>query len=108
MARRRSKYSNARTDYNGRTYDSKAEARYAMGLDMRQRAGEVLYWLWQVPFHLPGKTVYRCDFAVFESDGSAHYVDVKGIETQLFKLKKRQVEELYPVTIEVVKTRGRR
>ena len=41
---RRNKYGAQRTEYDGRTYDSKAEAEYAMRLDLRVRAGEIAGW----------------------------------------------------------------
>lgn len=101
--RLKNKFGAVKTEYNGRCYDSKAEARYAANLDLLQRVGKVSYWLPQVPIPLPGKTTYRVDFQIFEPDGRVRYVDVKGVETQVFRLKKRQVEALYPIVIEVVK-----
>jgi hypothetical protein len=98
----RHKFGAKRTEANGRTYDSKAEARYAERLELRKRAGDVLFYLEQVPVRLPGKTKYVVDFVVFEASGDVRFIDVKGMETQVFKLKKRQVEELYPFEIEVV------
>lgn len=102
-ARPRHKYHAKRTEYDGRNYDSKAEARYARMLNMRVKAGEVLFYLWQVPFHLPGGTKYVVDFQEFHADGTVHFIDVKGVETEAFKIKKREVEALYPLKIEVVK-----
>jgi hypothetical protein len=91
------------TAYNGRTYDSKAEARYAAQLDLRKRAGEVVMWLPQVPIPLVGGTRYVVDFVVFLADETVHFIDVKGVETPEFRLKKRQVEALYPIEVEVVR-----
>lgn len=85
------------------TFDSIAEARYYDGLCAGVKAGTVVFFLRQVPFHLPGNTVYRVDFQVFYADGTVAFVDVKGMETETFKIKKRQVEDLYPVTITVTK-----
>jgi hypothetical protein len=93
------------SEADGQRFDSKAEAAYYAQLKIRQRVGEVVFFLRQVPFHLPGRTVYRVDFVVFECDGTVRFIDVKGAETETFRLKKRQVEELYPVQIEVVKAR---
>ncbi|MBD7493643.1 hypothetical protein HPN77_26535 [Klebsiella pneumoniae] len=58
----------------------------------------------QVPIYLDGGTRYVVDFLVFfhESTRSPEYVDVKGVETQMFKLKKRQVEARLPIRILVV------
>lgn len=100
----RHKYKNLPTEHNGQRYDSKAEAKYAAHLDLLKRAGQVLFYLRQVPFHLPGRTRYVVDFAVFYADGRVSFVDVKGMETQSFRAKKRMVEDLYaPVEIEVVR-----
>ena len=103
MRRNRHKYHAVRTEVHGQKFDSKAEARYFGELKLRQKAGEVVFFLRQVPFHLPGNVVYRCDFQEFLSVGSVRFVDVKGAVTQLFTMKKKQVETLYPITIEVVK-----
>jgi hypothetical protein len=71
-------------------------------LKLRVAAGEVLFFLRQVPFHLPGGVTYRLDFMEFWVDGSVHCVDAKGMKTRSFIDKKKQVEALYPVTIELV------
>lgn len=92
------------TEYNGRRYASKAEARYAQQLDLRKRAGEVVMWLPQVAFPLPGGTKYVCDFMVLEADERLRFVDVKGnVVTPEFLFKKKQVEALYPIEVEVVR-----
>lgn len=91
------------TVVDGFRFDSKAEARYYGELKLRVADGGVLYFLRQVPFHLPGSVRYVVDFMEVHSDGSVHYVDVKGFETPAFKIKKKLVESLYPVEIEVVK-----
>lgn len=100
VATKQSKYSNQPTTRNGIRFDSKKEARYYDQLLIRQQLGEVSHFLMQVPFHLPGNTRYVLDFLVFYTDErTPDYVDVKGRETQVFRLKKRQVEELYPIRI---------
>ncbi len=98
----RHKFCACPTRVDGIRFDSKAEARYYRNLLLRQVAGEVLFFLRQVPFHLPGNSRYVVDFVEFRSDGTVVFIDVKGVQTQMFKMKKRQVEELYPVEIEVV------
>lgn len=103
MRRAKHKFRAVRTEHNGRSYASKAEARYAQFLDREKAEGRVLFWLSQVPIQLPGKTRYVVDFQVFTADGEVRFVDVKGVETETFRLKKRQVEDIYPITIEVVK-----
>ena len=94
------------TTQDGIRFDSKAEARYYGALKLRKRAGEVLFFLRQVPFHLPGNVRYVVDFQEFHADGSVHFVDVKGMVTKEFQTKKTMMEALYaPVKIEVVKAK---
>ena len=103
MKRLRHKYNAKPTKQGGRTYASKAEARYAAALETRKRAGEVLFALEQVPIRLPGGTKYVVDFLVFEASGDVRFIDVKGVQTDAFKIKKREIEALFPFEIEVVK-----
>lgn len=83
-------------------FDSKMEARYYDQLKLRQRAGEVVMFLRQAPFHLPGNVTYRVDFVEFLADGTVHFVDVKGQTLKEFVKIKKLVEAHYPVEIEVV------
>lgn len=100
--KKRSKYNSKKTEYNGVRYDSIKEARYAQELDLRVKAGEVVFFLRQVPLHLPGGVTYRVDFQEFHSDGTVHFVDVKGMKTQMYIAKKKMVEATYPIIIEEV------
>lgn len=87
------KYGAVRTGH----YASKREADYAAELELRKRAlnGDVLDWLEQVPIKLPG-TKYVVDFLVFHRDGSVSLVEVKGVETPVWKAKMRALAELRP------------
>ena len=101
--RLRHKYGAVRTKDAGRTYASKAEARFASRLRMLQAAGEVLMFLEQTTLRLPGGTRYVVDFVVFHQDGTIRWIDVKGYQTETFRVKKREVEAAYPhIEIEVV------
>lgn len=93
---RKHKYNAKPTEVDGIRFDSKKEANYYQELKLRQRAGEVLGWLRQVPIHLPGGTILRIDFLEFHADDTAHFVDVKGMETDSFKIKKREAEAAHP------------
>lgn len=98
----RHKYGAQKCEFDGIKFDSKKEGRYYCELKLRVRAGEVLFFLRQVPFHLPGGVKYVVDFQEFHSDGTVRHVDVKGFQTKDFIAKKKMVESLYPVEIEVV------
>ena len=97
------KYNAIKTECDGIKFDSKKEAQYYRDLKLRKAVGEVIQYLRQVPFHLPGGVRYIVDFMEFHSDGTVHFVDVKGMQTKDFIMKKKMVESLYaPIIIEVV------
>lgn len=92
----RHKFSAVRSERDGMRFDSKLEAAYFDHLTLLMRAGEVVGFLRQVPFHLPGGVRYVCDFLVFWADGSCTFDDPKGMETAVYRAKMRQVQTLYP------------
>lgn len=84
-------------------FASKKEAGYYEKLLKRTGPDkEVLFFHMQVPIVLKGGSRYIVDFQEFHNDGTVHYVDVKGYETKEFKLKKKMVEAMYPIEIEIV------
>ena len=100
--RHRHKFNAVRTEVDGIKFDSKKEAKYYGQLQLRKKSGEIVFFLRQVPFHLPGGVIYRVDFQEFLSDGTIRFTDVKGFSTPEFIMKKKMVEDLYPVEIEIV------
>ena len=100
MTRPRHKYHAVRTELDGIKFPSKKEALYYQRLKNLKRAGEVVFFLRQVPFYLPGGVKYVVDFQVFYADGSVAFIDVKGMRTATYKAKKKMVEALFPVEIE--------
>lgn len=88
---------------DGHRFPSTLEWKYFNHLELLKKCGEVLFFLRQVPLHLPGGTKYVVDYQIFTADGQVKFVDVKGFETSEFTLKKKIVEAIYPITIEVVK-----
>ena len=113
---KKSKYNNVKVEIDGYKFDSKAEGAYYEYLKMQKKAGKVSYFLMQVPFILPGGVRYRLDFMVIKNTGESlaggydyfdiEYIDVKGCITSVFRIKKKQVEALYPVKIKCVKRIG--
>lgn len=81
-------------------FPSKREASYYDELMLAKKSGELLFFLRQVPFHLPGGVTFRLDFLEFWADGTVRCVDPKGRKTAQYIDKKKMVEALYPVTIE--------
>lgn len=100
----RHKYNAVKTKLDGITFDSKAEARRYEALKQLKQDGEIVQFLRQIPFYLPGGVRYVCDFQIFWADGRVTFEDVKGMVTTLFTAKKKMVEDLYaPITIDIVK-----
>jgi hypothetical protein len=94
-----SKYHNIITECDSIRFQSKKEAAYYRELCCRRHAGEVNFFLRQVPFHLQGGVKYVVDFVEFHTDGSVRFVDVKGHRTEMYRVKKRLVEASYPIKI---------
>lgn len=103
--RRRNKYGvSAAADrtVDGILFASKAEMKRYVELKALRACGHVLYFLRQTPFHLPGGVRYVVDFTVFWVGGAVTFEDVKpsgGYRTSMYKMKKKQVQALYPIDI---------
>ena len=87
------------TTYDGIKFASKKEQKRYLELRVLESAGDILFFLRQTPMHLSGGVKYVCDYQVFWSDGTVTFEDVKGMRTPMYKLKKKQVEALYPIII---------
>lgn len=83
-------------------FPSRLERRYYDQLKLRQSAGEVVFFLCQVPFGIGGGVKYVCDFQVFLSDGTVEFIDTKGRDTAMSIAKRKIVESIYPVEIKIV------
>lgn len=102
MRTKRNKYGAKKITIDGITFHSIKEGRYYQKLLLAKRAGELLDFETQVVFILPAKIKYILDFKEHWKDGTVKYVDVKGFATPVFKLKKKLVEEIYKIKIDVV------
>ena len=100
----RNKYNAIKTVVDGVTFDSKAEARRYNELKLLKQAGEIRWFNLQPSFLLTGGVRYRPDFIVCGQDGRIWVEDVKGVETQAFKIKQKMWTALYPdLKLEVIK-----
>lgn len=91
---------------DGLKFDSWMEAEYYLNLRELQKQGQVKEIKLQPSFTLQDrivkngfvyrKMVYKADFDVIYSDGSRKIIDVKGLETQAFKNKRKLFEGKYP------------
>jgi len=96
------KFHAQQTEADGIKFHSKKEARYFRELQARQHMGEIKFFLMQVPFRLPGNVKHYLDFMAVRPDGQIEYIEAKGRDLPMGKLKRKQVEELYGIKIVVV------
>lgn len=104
--KKKSKYGNKKTIVNGIEFDSLAESRYYLVLLEKKKKGEILDFELQPVFELQptfkknGTThraiKYKADFKIIHNDGRIDIVDVKGMKTEVFKIKQKLFEYRYP------------
>jgi hypothetical protein len=87
---------------DGKKFSSRLERSYYDQLMIRQKAGEVLFFLMQVPFQLPGGVKHLIDFQVFLADGTVEFVETKGRDLPLGIAKRKMVQDLYPIEIKII------
>jgi len=103
---RRSKYGNTRTDVDGLTFDSKAEANRYCVLRLLEKAGQIRDVRRQVPYRLDVNgmmiATYRADFVYFDVRLGRDVVeDVKsdGTRTPEYKLKRKLMLACHSIEI---------
>lgn len=112
MLVKKTKYGNKKVSFAGITFDSKLEAEYYQHLLQLQATGEVIKIELQPKFILfdgfkkNGKTfraiTYNADFTVTYANGSVEVVDVKGMITQQFELRRKLFEYRYPYELRLI------
>jgi hypothetical protein len=101
--KKRHKYNAISCVLDGIRFDSEAEGRFYQELKFRVQAGDVSYFLRQVPIHLPGNVKLKIDFMIVYPDNRIQYIDVKGMVTKDWRAKQRIAEAIYPFKIETRK-----
>lgn len=106
----KAKYHNSKTIIDGIKFDSKKEATRYKELKLLLKNGEIKELELQPRFTLQpkyrknGKTIrkieYVADFSYKDKKGKHIIEDVKGIKTEVYKLKKKIFEYKYP-TLEI-------
>lgn len=107
-----SKFNARKTKIDGHIFDSKIEGKYYEHLKWLQANKQILFFRLQPrylliePFEKNGKkfrkTEYVADFEIHHLDGSIEVVDVKGHETEAFKIKRKLFEKKYPHKLSLV------
>lgn len=99
---KRSKYRSVRINFNGQTFDSKAELEQWKTFEQQKLFGAIRSVVRQVSLPLPGtRRRHRIDFLVIENSGAHRWYDTKGFDTPVGQLKRQQVFEAYGIKIEV-------
>jgi hypothetical protein len=103
----RHKYNATRTEIDGIKFSSKKEAKYYQKLKQCQKEGNLVWFIRQVPFALPGNITYRLDFMeVWKTENpdifEIKYVEVKGFSTPISVLKLSQIKSIYGILVEVI------
>lgn len=97
MKRKRSKFGNKWTRVDGIKFQSKAEAARYKFLKKLEEKGVIFDLKWQVTFDLVAKIRYRADFTYLEGgDPELVVEDVKGQETDVFRLKEKLFRHFHP------------
>lgn len=100
------KYNSRRTEYHGTSYMSKKEAEKAWELDQLVKAGKIKGYKKQVKLSLDVNGVhianYFMDFVVEENDGSQTCLEIKGYETDLWRMKWRLAQAIYGDTYKFI------
>lgn len=91
----RNKYGAKRTIVDGITFASKGESQFYSYLKALQVRGEILSFRMQVKYKLHGSINYISDFNVVMPDGDVRIIDFKGMETPVFKIKRKLFEADY-------------
>jgi len=106
---KRNKYGAVKTQVDGIWFDSKREAEYYGELKLREAAGEIVLQEIHPKFPIVHNGALICvvelDFQYLAktNGGEFVYVDVKGVDTGLSRLKRKLVEAFYSIVVEVVK-----
>lgn len=104
-----SKYGNKRVQVDGRKYASKREAEVCEGYIRDEKAGLIGGLELQKRFPLLGPKgglicVYIADAAFWDHQQDRfRVVDIKGVETEVFKLKRKMMRELKGIEVEIIR-----
>ncbi|MCY8729440.1 DUF1064 domain-containing protein [Bacillus inaquosorum] len=106
------KYGARKTQVDSITFDSRAEAKYYEQLKWLKVSKQIKdfklqpRFLLQEAFKKNGKIFrkieYIADFEVHNLDGSIEIIDIKGVETKEFAIKRKLYERLYDTPLKVL------
>lgn len=100
--KRKSKYGAKKVEIDGIKFDSQKEADYYGELKLRLAAKDIKGFCRQAEFVLAKDLRYKADFIVFNNDGTSEIIDVKGMQTDVYKNKKKVFEDKFNLRIKEV------
>lgn len=95
------KYNAKEVWIDGCRFASKLEARCYEWLKLRQKAGDVLWFVRQAPFDLGGGVKHRVDFLAVLATGGVELIEAKGRDIPEGKARRKIVEAKYGVKIQL-------
>lgn len=111
---KKTKFHAYKVTINNIVFDSLNESRFYLKILEEKKNGLIKSFELQKPFLIVppyeknGKKIrkaeYLADFVITYKNGQTLVIDIKGVETDLFKIKKKFIEYLYPeITIQCYK-----
>ena len=111
----KNKYNATKTFVNGIKFDSKLEVRIYKELVRLKELDQIQFIALQTPYELQekyenvvGKKIrsinYKCDFVVIDNKSIEYVIDVKGMLTPLFNVKKKLFEYKYAKQLHIIKS----
>lgn len=107
-----SKYGNKKVEEDGYEFDSMAERDYYRQLKWLRQHKEIAAFTLQPRYTLleafekdgkkHRKTEYIADFEILHNDNTVEVVDVKGMTTPVFQLKRKLFESKYPHKLSII------
>ena len=105
-----SKYGSQKIQEDGFTFGSKIEHEYYQLLKLQQRAGLIKHIDVHPTVTLSGGIRWKLDFMVYHgivNNGKIELIDVKGFETEGFRIKRKLFDAAHPLApLIVVKKKG--
>jgi len=103
LSKKKNKYNATVVIDEGKRFASKAEHRRWKELVLQEKAGEISNLKFQVRYKLNLNGVFLCsyvaDFTYNDSTGAEVVEDCKGVETGVFRLKKKLMKAIYGIDI---------
>lgn len=104
--RRWTKYGNARTEFDGITFDSKGEAGRWQELKLLERAGQITDLRRQVTYRLDVNGLHVCryvaDFAYTDAQAEPVTEDYKGVLTPACRIKLKLMRAIHGIEVRLV------